>query len=157
MTVNTSVFSPLLALFLPPDVFSLFSYVSHNPSPRVKILNSQSLDLSLPPPLSLYFSSFLFDFFSLFIALSLFPFAFPRNVLPSFLIFPLPLSRVDRTRGFTGVCMLTLSFARTTDKNDAPAAYNSKTRNFPSISCHVYLTRPIHFLIYSYVFPLPLP
>lgn len=34
--------------------------------------------------------------------------------------------------------MLTLSFARTTDKN-APAAYISNTRNVPSISCHVYL------------------
>lgn len=45
--------------------------------------------------------------------------------------------------------MLTLSFARATDKN-ALAAYISKTRNVPSISCHV------HFLIYSYALPLSL-
>lgn len=106
------------------------------------------------PPLSLSFSLY-FPIFSF-----PFSFAFHRSLLPPSL-FPgtfhyscylsPPLSRQNMRRLY--VCMLTLSFTRMMDKN-ALVAYISKTRNVPSISCHVYLTQAIYCLIYTFTFSL---
>lgn len=74
----------------------------------------------------------------------------------SLLVFPFMYPRVDKVRGFTGVYTLTLSFARTTDKN-AFAAYISKTRSVRQSLAIMGCTQPIHFLMLLRVLPLSLP
>lgn len=105
---------------------------------------------------SIFLSPFISSFLSLALALALrgssssLRFSQERFTILSNLSLLLPRQNM---RLYQRLYMLTLSFARTTDKN-ALAAYISKTRNVPSISCHVHLTQPIHFLIHSSTSPL---